>query len=77
MTFAARSAYLGALRTRSLTVESRLAGTFILPVRTTATLGDRAAVIGYSLPNRPSSASSEVQAKKPEPPRTRRSVRAV
>jgi 2-dehydropantoate 2-reductase len=40
VTFIARGANLEALRARGLTVESRLAGTFTLPVRATDNPGD-------------------------------------
>src|ERR671916_3154577 len=40
VTFIARGAHLDALRTRGLTVESRLAGTFTLPVRATDDPGE-------------------------------------
>ena len=40
VTFIARGANLEALRTRGLTVESRLAGTFTLPVKATDGPGD-------------------------------------
>src|ERR687894_929564 len=40
VSFIARGAHLNALRTRGLTVESRLAGTFTLPVRATDDPGE-------------------------------------